>query len=230
VTRWEEVDDGHGTRWRVDATFLASSWACTWGAGCPGIGDEPAPELQQGCCSVGAELLDEDEARTIAALAATLDPATFEHHRHATAHGVVREADAGGLATALVDGACVFLNRPGFAGGPGCALHLGARADGESPIDWKPAVCWQLPLRVEREAAPGGRVLATLRPWRRDDWGEGGATMHWCCTEGEGALVGDRPVIESLAAELDALVGPEVRVELRRRGVGAEPERPRDDP
>ncbi|MEZ5140762.1 MAG: hypothetical protein R2711_18915 [Acidimicrobiales bacterium] len=223
MTRWEEVDDGHGTRWRVDASFLASSWTCLWGAGCPGIGDEPAPELQQGCCSVGAELLDEDEARAIAALAATLDPATFQHHRAAAERGTVRSTPSGGLATTLVDGACVFLNRPGFAGGPGCALHLGAVADGESPLDWKPSVCWQLPLRVEREPDPDGGERATLRPWRRDDWGEGGTTMHWCCTEGERALVGDRPVIESLAAELDALLGPEVRVELRRRGVGIGP-------
>ncbi len=41
--------------------------------------------------------------------------------------------------------------------------------------------------------------------------------MAWCCTEGRLAYVGDRPVVESLGAELEAVVGTEVFVELRRR-------------
>ena len=35
--------------------------------------------------------------------------------------------------TRLVDDACIFLNRPGFAGGPGCALHLHAHRTGQAP-------------------------------------------------------------------------------------------------
>jgi hypothetical protein len=41
--------------------------------------------------------------------------------------------------------------------------------------------------------------------------------MAWCCTEGELAYVADKPVIDSLAEELEAIVGPAVFVELRRR-------------
>jgi hypothetical protein len=41
--------------------------------------------------------------------------------------------------------------------------------------------------------------------------------MAWCCTEGTRAYVGDTPVIDSLAEELQAIVGTEVYVELRRR-------------
>ncbi len=41
--------------------------------------------------------------------------------------------------------------------------------------------------------------------------------MAWCCTEGAEAYVGDRPVIETLAEELEEVVGTEVFVELRRR-------------
>jgi hypothetical protein len=41
--------------------------------------------------------------------------------------------------------------------------------------------------------------------------------MAWCCTEGTQAYVGDRPVVESMAEELDAIVGTAVYVELRRR-------------
>jgi hypothetical protein len=62
--------------------------------------------------------------------------------------------------------------------------------------------------------------VATVRRWTRKDWGIVGETMAWCCTEGQKAYVGERPVIESLAAELQGVVGTEVYVELRRRMKG----------
>jgi hypothetical protein len=95
--------------------------------------------------------------------------------------------------------------------GPGgCALHLAALASDESPIDWKPAVCSQLPIHVEWDPMPDGRESATVRRWSRADWGLEGETMAWCCTEEVETYVGDRPVIESLADELAAIAGVEV--------------------
>ncbi len=44
--------------------------------------------------------------------------------------------------------------------------------------------------------------------------------MAWCCTEGPLAYVGEHQVIDSLGTELDAIVGTEVYVELRRRMTG----------
>jgi len=211
---WEEIVDG-GTTWRFDVDFLESRWTCLYGRGCLGILAEPAEHLGQGCCSLGADLDVGDEARTIAALAATLDPALFEHHADAAEGGVF--ADDRRAATRVVDGACIFLNRPGFAGGAGCALHLAALDAEESPVDWKPSVCWQLPLKVDWEQGADDTDVATVRPWTRADWGDQGEEMAWCCTEGERAYVGDRPVVESLGDELEALVGPAVHVELRRR-------------
>lgn len=210
----EEIDDGD-TRWRFDRAFLTSRWTCIWGRGCLGILDEPAEHLGHGCCSVGAELGDEDEARLLSALAACLEPGRFQHHDEAAAGGIFRDDRRN--ATRVVGGACIFLNRPGFAGGAGCALHLAATDAGEEPSAWKPGVCWQLPLRVDWEERPDGGEVATVRPWTRADWGDDGETMAWCCTEGDRAFVGDRPVIESLATEIEALVGPAVHVELRRR-------------
>ena len=63
----------------------------------------------------------------------------------------------------------------------------------------------------------GGGETATLHRWTRHDWGEVGEEMAWCCTEGPEAYVGDRPVIETLAEELEEVLGAEVFVELRRR-------------
>ena len=223
------VDPVDGTRWEIDVGFLASGWRCIWGAGCEGILDEPAADRGEGCCSVGAQMLDADESRRIGALGLTLDPDLFQHHHEAVEGGVF--ADAARAETRIVDGACIFLNRPGFDGGAGCALHRAAEADGERPMDWKPAVCWQLPLKVRTEGTAEGPVRR-LRRWRRADWGSGGETMAWCCTErpapggGDGrdvpvvladAYVGDGPVAEYLADELEALVGAEVAVQVRRR-------------
>jgi hypothetical protein len=201
--------------WRIERRFLASNWTCIWGRGCLGILDHPAPELGHGCCSVGAELGDEDEARLISALAQMLEPDRFQHHAEAQAAGIF--FDERRTNTRVVDGACIFSNHPGFEGGAGCALHLAALDHEESPTDWKPSVCWQLPIKVDWEPGPGNSEIATLHGWTRKDWGEMGETMAWVCTEGTEAYVGDEPVIDSLAEPLEALLGAEVYVELRRR-------------
>ena len=65
-------------------------------------------------------------------------------------------------------------------------------------MDWKPSVCWQLPIRVEWEERDERTEVATVRRWSRADWGEEGETMAWCCTEGKLAYVGDERVIDSL--------------------------------
>ena len=209
-----EISDGE-TTWRFDRTFLNSNWTCIWGRGCQGILPQPATELGQGCCSIGADLDGEDEAHRISALADTLEPCGFEYHATAAEGGVFE--DATHSSTRVVDGACIFLNRVGFAGGSGCALHLAALASGESPIDFKPSVCWQLPIKVDWEPGENGTEVATVRGWTRGDWGPEGDTMAWCCTEGTQAYVGVQPVIESMAEELEAIVGTAVYVELRKR-------------
>ena len=209
-----EIADGD-TTWRFDTSFLTSNWTCIWGRGCQGILPEPAEHLGHGCCSIGADLDGEGESMNIGALAATLDASRFEYHAEARAGGVF--ADDTRSKTRVVDGACIFLNRPGFPGGAGCALHIEAIHSGESPTVWKPSVCWQLPVKVDWEPGEGDTELATVRRWERRDWGAEGHTMAWCCTEGERAYVGDAPVVESLGEELEAIVGPTVYVELRRR-------------
>ena len=217
--RFEQyVDPVDGTRWHIDIGFVDSNWRCLWGDGCEGILDHRAAELQQGCCSVGAHLVDDDEAGLIAALGRSLDPARFEQHGPASELGVL--ADGAQPATRVVDGACIFFNKPGFAGGVGCALHLAAVDEGDPPMDWKPSICWQAPLKVDDH----GDGSKTLRPWGRGDWGAD-EPLAWCCTEantepgrGPTAYDGDRPVADSLHTELAGVVGPEIAVMLRGRG------------
>lgn len=209
-----EVDGGK-VRWRFETSFMASNWTCIYGRGCQGILDHPAEELHQGCCSVGAELSDAEEAMTLSASAAAIPVELWQFHDAVDEHDVFSDETRSN--TKIVDGACIFLNRPGFAGGVGCALHLAAEQAGESPIDWKPSVCWQLPLRVDWQDNGDGTETATVRRWTRADWGDEGRTMAWMCTEEPEPYCAEEPVADSLTAELSELAGAEAAAEVRRR-------------
>ena len=249
-----ELDRGD-VRWRFEREFLTSDWTCVFGDGCKGILAHEAEALHQGCCSLGAHFGDgpagEAESREISAMAGFLTPDQWQYHDvgsvphrpdpdRGEVGGIYGDADRSH--TRVVDGACVFLNRPGFAGGIGCALHLAAVEADESPTEWKPSVCWQLPLRVDwrlaDEADLDGPEVATVRRWSRADWGEHGTTMAWCCTErtdGGEAYRGDTPVFVSLADELRALTDDEVYdalgAELRRTdSTGTDATGPASDP
>ena len=139
-----------------------------------------------------------------------LTPEQWQFHEvgHRKA-GPTKTNKAGEIKTRLVDGACIFLNRPGFAGGIGCALHSAALEAGERPLDWKPQVCWQLPLRLEDHTDDDGHVTSTLREWKRRDWGEGGAEFHWWCTEDPEAFVDREPVYVTMRDEIVEMVGPD---------------------
>jgi hypothetical protein len=124
------------------------------------------------------------------------------------------------LKTRVVDGACVFLNRPGFAGGTGCALHRMALRTGVHPLTTKPDVCWQLPVRREQEwvdRPDGTRILqTTVGEFDRRGWGSGGHDLHWWCTGSPAAHVSPEPLVETYRAELVALLGEPAYAELRR--------------
>jgi len=122
----EEIHDGE-TLWRFDTEFLESHWTCIWGRGCQGIGPEPAEQLGLGCCSTGANLGDEDEARNIAALAATLDPERFEHHLEASEGGIFGNAR---WHTRIVDGRLHLLKPPGIRRRSGLRIAPGGDRGG----------------------------------------------------------------------------------------------------
>ncbi len=205
---WVSFEDPAEARtWVFDLTFLLSRWTCIFGQGCHGVLTGPAADLVQGCCSYGAHFVDEADEAQVAAAAARLGADQWQHRARGRRGGTITTDEAGARVTRMVDGACIFLNRPGFSRGPGCALHVGALDAGERPLDWKPDVCWQLPLRRE-DVVEAGRVTSTVRQWDRGDWGEGGAEFHWWCTESPEAFVGAVPVYQGLRDELVELTTP----------------------
>jgi hypothetical protein len=125
--------------------------------------------------------------------------------------GVVEVDGEGQRKTRVVDGACIFLNRPGWASGDGCALHQVALAESREPLELKPDVCWQLPIRrsyrnVERPDGTG-YLEVTISEYDRRGWGAGGHDLDWYCSGNPQAHIGTEPVYRSLQAELVELMG-----------------------
>jgi hypothetical protein len=170
----------------------------------------PAPELEQGCCSYGAHFTDGADEERVLSAAAALTAAQWQLRRRGLRGGMVRTDAEGARVTRLVEGACIFLNRPGFGGGAGCALHRAAIETGRRPLDLKPDVCWQLPLRREDSTDDFGRVTSTVTQWDRRHWGAGGAEFHWWCTAAPEAFDGGGAVYRTLRDELVALCGEPV--------------------
>ena len=235
---WVSFPDPDEERtWMFDVTFLESSWTCIFGRGCQGVLTGPAPELEHGCCSYGAHFTGKKDVRRVEAAAATLTPEQWQLFKKGYRDGkikITKRNAAGDITTRLVDDACIFLNRPGFPGGAGCALHRAAIERGLPHLELKPDVCWQLPIRREDEVADDGHVTSIVRQWDRRDWGEGGAEFHWWCTESADAFVGNTPVYVELRHELIAMVGEatyrRVARYLKARGVTANRSGPAADP
>ena len=115
-------DDEEDRTWVFDVTFLASAWTCIFGNGCLGVLTGPAPEMVQGCCSYGAHFTDEEDVARVKAAAAELTAEEWQFKAKGS-NGVTKVDKDGDTVTRMADGACIFLNRPGFQAGPGCALH-----------------------------------------------------------------------------------------------------------
>jgi len=211
VHEWVSFDDPDEDRtWVFDVTFLMSNWTCIFGRGCQGVLTERAPELVHGCCSYGAHFVDADDVRRVERFAQELTDDEWQFKKRAATKGVARTNKHGETITRLVDGACIFLNRPGFRTGPGCALHQAALARGRHPLELKPEVCWQLPLRREDQVGDDGHVTSTVGQWDRRHWGAGGEEFAWWCTESPDAFVGTTPVYKEMAGELAAMTGKKV--------------------
>jgi hypothetical protein len=228
----DPADDEHVVR--ADLTWLLSRWTCIYGAGCHGIIEGRADD---GCCSHGAFWADDEDEERVTRFAKQLKKKHWQYADVGRRDGITEDDELEGepaRRTRAVDGACVFLNRPGFAGGEGCALHALALRTGLHPLETKPDVCWQLPVRRTQEwvdRPDETRVLVTsLGEFDRRGWGPGGEDLHWWCTSSPDAHVGAEPLYLSYGPEIAALVGDDAYAELVRlcalRAAGTPPSHP----
>jgi len=200
---------------KCDLTWLTSNWMCIFGQGCQGIyADRP----YDGCCSLGAHFSDKDDEKRVKKYAKQLGPDQWQFHDVGHRKGWVETDDDGDRKTALHEGACIFLNRPGFEGGAGCALHGLALGVGMHPLETKPDVCWQLPIRrTYRDVElPDGTSYTevSIGEYDRRGWGPGGHDLDWYCSGNTESHVGATPVYVSNAPELIEMIGRDAYDEL----------------
>jgi len=208
---------------KADLTWLTSAYSCIFGAGCEGI---YASSPSVGCCTLGAHFSDEeDEARTRRSVEQlTAAEWQFKPDRPVRTEDWVEidEDDSRKTRTHTIGGeeGCVFANRPGFAGGAGCALHLLALRLGTSHVETKPDVCWQLPIRRlfrEVERTDGSTYTeVTITEYDRRGWGPGGHDLDWYCTGNPVAHGAVEPLFVTSKDELVALLGAQGYGELAR--------------
>lgn len=199
---------------RCDLTWLTSRWLCIFGNGCQGI---YARRPNDGCCTLGAHFSDKDDRKRVQKWAKRLTAEQWQFHGEGQLGIVGKDAD-GDKQTRVVDGACIFLNRPGFAGGEGCSLHNLAVSEGAKPLEAKPDVCWQLPIRRDfsDRSYPDGSTLSVVEitEFDRRGWGPGGHDLDWYCSGNPDAHVGTEPVYISEVDTLVELMGQQAYDEL----------------
>jgi hypothetical protein len=201
---------------RCDLTWLTSRWSCIFGRGCAGI---YAGRPDDGCCSLGAHFADAADEKRVRKAARMLTAEQWQYKQDAKAGGWVEtessdsvaEGQQPGRKTRVIDGACIFLNRPDFPAGAGCALHLLAVSQGRTVVETKPDVCWQLPIRRQFRTVTRtdetSYTEVTIGEYGRDGWGPGGHDLDWYCSSNTDAHHGVEPVYVGNRAELIALMG-----------------------
>ncbi|OAB87596.1 hypothetical protein AWH69_05910 [Janibacter melonis] len=203
---WVEFDDPgqEGQRMRCDLTWLTSRWTCIFGQGCCGI-DADHPD--NGCCTLGAHFTDDDDVQRVRAVAKRLGEDEWQLHPGSTRLTAWTEREDGARKTKVVDGGCIFLNRPGFPAGAGCALHQHAALEGVPPHTVKPDVCWQLPIRRTYRTVElpdeTSYLEVSIGEYDRRGWGPGGHDLDWYCSGSPDAHVAADPVY---VTERDGLV------------------------
>jgi hypothetical protein len=204
----------------ADLTWLLSRWTCVFGT--PACQGTVAGRPHDGCCSHGAFLSDDDDRARLDDSVKKLTKDDWQFRERGLGRKGYLELDEHEgqpqYRTRKHKDACIFLNRPGFAGGAGCALHSKALKLGVPPLQMKPDVCWQLPIRRSQEwvTRPDDTEIlkTTVTEYDRRGWGSGGADLHWYCTGDPAAHVGTKQVWQTLADELIELLGAKAYAEL----------------
>jgi len=210
LREWVSFEDPHEQRtWLFDLTLLTSRYRCIWGQGCRGLGAPAQAAHTRGCCLDGPYLADEEDAERVTEHVAGLQPEHWELMSLATRRGGPMYRDPSGRwRLRRHKSGCILLNREGFLGGVGCALHVAALDRGRDPRAYKPEVCSELPLRrVDYDDGPGW-VLSVIGEWRRRDWAaRPGSDEGWWCTEVREAFCGQQPLYRTMQPELVSMVG-----------------------
>ena len=195
VTFADPVDEGR--TWQIDVTFLLSSGSASSGADARASGPNRLPSSCTAAAPTAPTSPTRPTATTWRRRAKELTADEWQFAKRGPQDGASTRRSCPSPTTRrgptewktrIVDDACIFLNRPDFAAGPGCALHLHALNTGEHFSEYKPEVCWQLPLRRIDDEQDDGTVISRLTEFGRDGWGEGGEDFALVVHRGAGGV------------------------------------------
>lgn len=204
MKRWVEFTS-NGDSFLLDMEFLLSGYKCSYGAGCPGV--QGAPDI--GCCIIGTSIYD-SELEDVSSRVSQLTPDDWQNHGKKWKK---KNNNGNGLKfhTTTVeyeDGVqgCIFANRSDFHGGAGCAFHVAAVSRGENPIDWKPEICWSVPIGLYWARSINAFVI---RQTSREDWQQGSSDkdlLEWWCTDDDLSWGNSAPLYQTNAEELEKML------------------------
>jgi hypothetical protein len=200
-------------QFRVNVSFLLSSYECIYGCGCPGLLNRKA-SADIACCERGVTFMDEDDFEHVAEMVDGLTAEDCDNIEHVRTRGWYLASKSGRpYKTRKLGDGCIFANRAGGpAGKPGCAFHHLADRLGVHHSETKPFICWTIPLNFSDEdpVEPGGRSTTLVTAFTADAWGgtddaeepDGRGHMGYWCVDTPDAYRGTRPVYRSMEREL----------------------------
>ena len=128
-----------------------------------GRADRPGRAMAQGCCSYGAHFTDDDDVARVKRAAQTLtdDQWQFAATGRAAEWSAPRPTAPGSPGWSTGPASSSTAPIPGRAG---LRPPSGRPRAGSAPLELKPDVCWQLPLRREDTTDDAGWVTSTDHP------------------------------------------------------------------
>jgi hypothetical protein len=210
--------DDPDRQYRVNVSFMLSTYECIFGQGCPGSLNK-YPSADFGCCERGVTFIDENDFAHVEEMVGQLTAEDCDNIDHVRNRGWFLASRSGKpYKTRKIGGLCIFGNRTGGAAGKsGCAFHHLAARQGKHHTETKPFICWSVPLNFSQEEPeePGGRETTIVSAFTADAWGgtddadetDGRGHLGWWCIDTPDAYRGSRPVYRSMEHELRKGIG-----------------------
>lgn len=204
VTFVDPEDDSH--LFRVNASFLTSTYRCLFGAGkCPGLMTKRVA-YDDGCCHRGVTFMSEEDFDLVSKSVSELTPEDADNYEHIKNVGWYQTLNGTPYKTRKKNDRCIFQNRvDGPLGKPGCAFHHLQMRTNRTGIEVKPEICATVPLSIGwvEEEWYGVTVISAIDA---TDWGgDEDYVGWWCCDTPDAYLEGQGgdPVYLDMA---DALI------------------------
>lgn len=244
LVEWVSIENKPFKPWRINTSFMLSTYLCIFGKGCPGTG-----HTTNGCCGSGytfdkeeiydindnVKLLTKDDLQIVDVIHEFMDKSKLKNSWKVWGQKVVTE-DGSSYYNSLTtdrymeivdhtsnkDAACIFFNR--VPGNEGCAFHRMAIRTEQHFTETKPVTCWTAPLHIEEHDTENVLSVMTNYTWGENKY----APLSWWCTDSneERVYTSSDYVFDSMCNELVSILGRTIYQQLREHCLSRLSERP----